>query len=276
MSLQDVRNMYEDKVSTIFPTTDGWVWEKLESVVFWPWRKVKGAGSWLWAKEKGGENEMKEEEENNEEKVDKGWGKLRVLGMPYPPYSQDGLEKVLREKFGAEATLRSVQRDPNKAIAAAVARRHHPDMLDQLEIFDTEGGRSYKLVEVLKASACAPVYFETPTKIDDISYIDGGVGGNCPLAQAIPRMGEIMGPDVELQVVISIAPSAETDMKDQKTVFQWLPWFPSQLTDGFAAYHDQQKSNPGPIFLRLAPTSEEARAFKMDSLDVAGMIASVR
>ena len=31
----------------------------------------------------------------------------------------------------------------------------------------------------------------TPTRIGDHLYIDGGVGGNCPLAQAIPRMREL-------------------------------------------------------------------------------------
>ena len=31
----------------------------------------------------------------------------------------------------------------------------------------------------------------TPSRIGDHLYIDGGVGGNCPLAQAIPRMREL-------------------------------------------------------------------------------------
>ena len=43
-------------------------------------------------------------------------------------------------------------------------------------------------VEVLLATANAPVYFDTPAKIEagslfDGSYVDGGIGGNCPLKQ---------------------------------------------------------------------------------------------
>ena len=60
-----------------------------------------------------------------------------------------------------------------------------------MEIFDTRNVKSYKVVDVLKASCDAPVVFQTPTTIKGIHYIDGGVGGNCPLVQAIPRMQEL-------------------------------------------------------------------------------------
>ena len=60
-----------------------------------------------------------------------------------------------------------------------------------MEIFDTRSVRSYKVVDVLKASCDAPVVFETPTTIKGVHYVDGGVGGNCPLVQAIPRMQEL-------------------------------------------------------------------------------------
>ena len=60
-----------------------------------------------------------------------------------------------------------------------------------MEIFDTRSVRSYKVVDVLKASCDAPVVFQTPTTIKGVHYVDGGVGGNCPLVQAIPRMQEL-------------------------------------------------------------------------------------
>ena len=60
-----------------------------------------------------------------------------------------------------------------------------------MEIFDTRSVRSYKVVDVLKASCDAPVVFQTPTTIKGVHYVDGGVGGNCPLVQAIPRMHEL-------------------------------------------------------------------------------------
>ena len=60
-----------------------------------------------------------------------------------------------------------------------------------MEIFDTRSVRSYNVVDVLKASCDAPVVFQTPTTIKGVHYVDGGVGGNCPLVQAIPRMQEL-------------------------------------------------------------------------------------
>jgi predicted acylesterase/phospholipase RssA len=283
MSLEEVKNMYEKEVAVIFPyskpfPTGSWMWAKMmEAGSAWP--VMLNFGSFDNNKEE--QVEMVEEHEEDEEKKADWWGfgRLRLPktgGLPYYPYSQAGLETVLKKTFGADATLKSVPKDPNSSIAAAVARRHHKGSMDQLEIFDTEGGISYKLVEVLKASACAPVYFETPTKIDGTAYVDGGVGGNCPLVQAIPRMNEIMGTAGRLQVAISIAPPAEEDEKTQNSWREWLPWFPTQLTDGYAGYHDQEKSHPDTTFVRLAPASKEAKAFNMDSLDVPGMITSVR
>ena len=79
-------------------------------------------------------------------------------------------------------------------IAAAVARKFDSSQKENnagtLAIFDTKSSISYRVTEVLKASCDAPIYFRTPTRIGDHLYIDGGVGGNCPLAQAIPRMRE--------------------------------------------------------------------------------------
>ena len=33
------------------------------------------------------------------------------------------------------------------------------------------------------ATGDAPIYFEGPVEIEDKFYVDGGVGGNCPLKQ---------------------------------------------------------------------------------------------
>ena len=203
------------------------------------------------------------------------WGKVRLPGgLPWSPYSQDGLASVLREKFGS-LSLRSVPRV--ETVVAAVARRHnHPLYPDKLEIFDTRQESSHPLVDVLKASACAPIYFQTPTMIGGIEYIDGGVGGNCPLAQAIPRMAELIGKDGKVGTVLSLAPPREARKEGVKGLLDWLPWFAGELTDGHAVYHDQELAHPDATFLRLAPTSVAAKAFKMDSLDIAGMVESVR
>ena len=52
------------------------------------------------------------------------------------------------------------------------------------KLFSTSAIKIHELL--FQASANAPVLFETPCEISGQSYIDGGVGGNCPLAQAMP------------------------------------------------------------------------------------------
>ena len=238
MSLDEVIEMYEESTATIFPS-------KSRSVrAWWPERLTF----------------------------------FKMPGPPVPlpyPYSQDGLEKVLKERFG-DQSLTSVRADTEPCIAAAVARRQNPPDLPELEIFDTRLERSHRVLEVLKASACAPVFFTAPTSISGIDYIDGGVGGNCPLAQAIPRMRELADDGSLLQTVLSIAPPGEADEKGPKSQFAWLSWFPGQLTDGYPVYLGQEKANPEAIFLRISPQSKETKVFKMDSWDIGGMKESMR
>ena len=209
-----------------------------------------------------------------------GKGFRKKIGIKYAvtAYSQDGLKSVIEKVFG-KFTLTTACNESEPSIAAAVARRHNPPDNPTLEIFDTRLQRSHPLVEVLMASACAPVYFDAPTCIGDTDYIDGGVGGNCPLAQAIPRMAQLAEEDRtlgSLQVVISIAPPREAEKKGKKGQLAWLPWFATQLLDGYPVYLDQEKANPEAIFLRLSPRSEESQSFTMDSWKVEGMIESIR
>lgn len=64
---------------------------------------------------------------------------------------------------------------------------------------------------MLIASSSAPTYFATPAKVEEIDgtktdYVDGGVGGNCPLLQAVPRMQRIYRNKVKFNSALSIAP----------------------------------------------------------------------
>ena len=65
---------------------------------------------------------------------------------------------------------------------------------------------TYKICDVLIASSSAPTYFATPAKVEEIDYVDGGVGGNCPLLQAVPRMQRIYRNKVKFNSALSIAP----------------------------------------------------------------------
>ena len=113
--------------------------------------------------------------------------------VPFPcfSYNQVGLEQKINEKFGENTTLKDF--DHIECIAGAVAKQFDKKRGEYvLELFDTKSSISYEVKDVLKASSCAPVFFTTPTKINGVKYIDGGVGGNCPLVQAVPRMNEIL------------------------------------------------------------------------------------
>ncbi len=211
--------------------------------------------------------------------------KLNIMeDLNIMPYSQDGLVAALKRVFG-ETTLDELGSNGNDhtCVGAAVARQYNedPKVPDILDIFDTESEISYQVVEVLKASAAAPTFFVTPCKIGRRNYVDGGIGGNCPVQQAIYRSKEVFGDDCDLTMVLSIAPPLQNqerleDLPTWKHSLYWMKYFVHQVTDGFAVFHDTERSNKDSIFLRTAPQSEESRTFKMDELDVEAMIQVVR
>ena len=126
------------------------------------------------------------------------------LPIPCFPFTQQGIGKKIDGAFGKDTNLKDFGKV--ECVAAAVALQFDKKEGDyRLKIFDTRSSVSYAVKEVLKASSCAPVYFDTPTQIMGVSYVDGGVGGNCPLFQAIPRMQEIQRNNIP-NSCLSIAP----------------------------------------------------------------------
>ena len=134
---------------------------------------------------------------------------------------------------------------------------------------------SHKVSDVLRASADAPMFFTTPTYICDVPYVDGGVGGNCPLAQAIPRMRELRFGN--LNSVLSIAPPRFSMGKipESRQAFYWMQYFPCQMSDGYAVYMDTKKHYHEAIFQRLYPKSKQSEEFLMDELDINAMIECI-
>ena len=136
------------------------------------------------------------------------------LPVPCFPYSQDGMGEKIDEKFGG-ATLKDLRQV--ECIAGAVAKEYDTEKGDYvLEIFDTRSHITYDIKEVLKASSCAPIFFETPTFVGRTQFVDGGFGGNCPLIQAIPRMEKITRNRRKINSALSIAPP-RADSKYFKT-----------------------------------------------------------
>ncbi len=201
----------------------------------------------------------------------------KMAGMPLVPYGTDGLNDLLVEYYG-DATLKDFPSDG--CIAGAVARRFNSgssDGTDKLELFDTRYPISHDVVSVLKASTNAPVYFQTPIKVGNHLYVDGGVGGNCPLVQAIPRMRKL-SKGGQLGSVLSIAPprSVLGPIPESGQAFFWVKYFPGQITDGYAVYAATKDQHPDAIFQRLRPNSAKADKFAMDEQDIDAMIHAIQ
>ena len=113
-------------------------------------------------------------------------------------------------------------------------------------------------------------------------YIDGGVAGNCPLAQALPRVKDIFGPHSTLESVISIAPptiQAETKIDEIKSnpgkIKHWINYLLCQLTDGTSIYLEQKHSYSDATFMRAKPVSAEASQFKIDEPDTDAIMNAI-
>ena len=168
-------------------------------------------------------------------------------------------------------------------IAAAVASEFNEDTSDpdKLEIFDTtnKNQRFFSAIDVLMASSDAPVYFETPYKVGDNNYVDGGLNGNCTLVAALPRLLKIFhDQNPELQTVISIAPPSQKVENIDDWFVGWAGYFPAQSTNGYKVYMASKEIYSGPskaTFARANPMSRNAQAFKMDEVDVDKMIRAI-
>ncbi|XP_046840732.1 uncharacterized protein LOC124434856 isoform X1 [Xenia sp. Carnegie-2017] len=202
-----------------------------------------------------------------------------LSSIPLVAYSQDNVKKVLQNQFGDCSLSDLSGEDPLKPVAGAVARKIGKNK--DLVLFDTASDyyKSYKAYEVLLATSNAPVYFDTPVKIGDDEFVDGGVGGNCPLAQAIPRAQELFGRDgkhVEIVSVLSIAPpsSSESEIPSNGGLTSWLHYFVNESTNGNAVYNDVVKQHKCDkiLFQRLSPRGKSLQSFKLDDVDVQKML----
>ncbi len=97
--------------------------------------------------------------------------------VPFIPYTQDVLVEEITKIYGDTKTYEIGDKDG--CIAGAVVREFNedPSNPDLLQIFDCTSKPSPKVRELLKATTCAPAYFQTPTTMGLKNYIDGGVTG---------------------------------------------------------------------------------------------------
>ena len=173
-------------------------------------------------------------------------GVASLIGSNYM-YSQRILKKILEQQFGVKTLLCKLTN--NKCIAAAVARKIGGGK-DELVLFDTfKNNKCTPVVSALLASADAPIYFKTPVKIGDDSYIDGGIEGNCPLHAVFPLAESNFG---KVDFVLSVAPP----MKVKQAPSSWLSWvqYMANLpTNGEETYEKLKRKKPETHFFRLYP-----------------------
>ena len=251
MSTEDIIRMYQTATEKIFVT---------EGKGFWA-RKWKNLCSWI--------------------SMD-SW--LRYFGDQPQIRSQNGLRDELDAVFKDTMLYQIAPCERNNfCIAAAVASEYNESASnpDKLEIFDTKNKdqKYFTIKNVALASSDAPVYFETPCKVGQKNYIDGGLTGNCPLAEALPRLLQIYDQnDPQIETVISIAPPSTCARKINDKLLWWLKYFATRLTDGYRIYVTSKNiysKTHKTTFVRVTPISEKAQKFKMDETDVDAMIKAI-
>ena len=154
-----------------------------------------------------------------------------------------------------------------------------------MQIFDCLHKPSPKVKELLKATSCAPAYFESPTRMGLRNYVDGGItgdfknsnwlffcsvhklekilAGNNSTGVGIPWVLEVW-PEGFLATVLNLAPpvqDAGKKMEDMsyhiKKLFANIGYIVHQATDGTATFVQSQKNNPGAFMQRLTPKSPD-------------------
>jgi len=191
------------------------------------------------------------------------------------PYTQDEIKKEVEKRFGRSRTDEVLH---DGVVAAAVAKQFNEgEGQDLLEIFDSKSDPPQLVSEVLLGSADAPIFFEIPAKIGMKNYIDGGVQGNCPLVESLPRAKEIW-PECRIKSVLSLAPPPNkpsqklTELKEQwKKTGATLSYLIHQLTDGEALYESARKNHKDVFFQRTRPSLQTSMGFEMDETDVEKM-----
>ena len=193
-------------------------------------------------------------------------------GTPMTTYPQDNVKNVLVEQFGESCLVDFEKSKSVTSVAGAVARQIGEK--EELVLFDTrnESYKFYKTHQVLLASSNAPIYFETPVRIRKKEFVDGGVGGNCPLVQAIPRANEIFADKAKQKITsaLSIAPPSpkKSHIPHHFQIKYWLNYFVNQSTDGYAVYKDAERRYKKKInALRVSPRGESLTGNKQTEGD---------
>ncbi|XP_046840725.1 uncharacterized protein LOC124434846 isoform X1 [Xenia sp. Carnegie-2017] len=192
--------------------------------------------------------------------------------VPLTTYSQANIEKILKDQFG-DCDLNDFRKNDNSSsVVGVVAKRICPD--EHLVLFDTanEDQQKYKVYEVLLATSNSPFYFsDTVVTIGNAKYIEGGLGGNCPLKQAISRAQELFN-NAKIVSVLSVAPPSFPKLKAPSTggFITWMSYLSTVSIDGNIVFEEVVKSHTldETLFQRLSPRGNSLKTFKLDEIDI--------
>ncbi|XP_046840726.1 uncharacterized protein LOC124434846 isoform X2 [Xenia sp. Carnegie-2017] len=198
--------------------------------------------------------------------------------IPLVPYSQDNFKKALEDQFG-DCILKDFAKNKGP-IVGAVARRYEQKK-EGIVLFDTADEKCcYRNVcQVLLATSNAPIYFEIPVKVGEDKYIDGGVGGNCPLGQAIPQARKLFKQNSESATITSALSIAPPSSNEWETcgVFKFikkLGFLAKVSTNGNVLFETIVENNQqnDTLFQRLSPRGESLKSFKLDEINAQKMV----
>ena len=184
-----------------------------------------------------------------------------ILGICHPKHE---FTNILNEKF-QDSKLSDFQPDKVRCIPFALVREVHPESkLVSFDGYDQDNG-NVKVQEVLKAATNVPILFYNRVEIEDRLVIDGGIGGNCPIGQAIPRAMEIF--KTSKLSVLSIAPPIPDTINQKRNIcaWTWLKFLYYHIPDGTFVYENVKRQYRGKtkeiMFRRMAPRGDKLKEF---------------
>ena len=192
---------------------------------------------------------------------------LSILGICHPKRE---FINILNETFHDSrlSDFQQKRRNREHVIPFTQVREVLPE--SKLVSFDgnDQDNGNIEIREVLKGATNVPILFYNRVEIKGRLVVDGGIGGNCPIGQAIFRAMETFNPeanDISKLSVLSIAPPRpDIISRKRKThALTWLRFLFDHISDGNFLYENVKRQHRGKaeeiMFRRLVPRGNKLK-----------------